>query len=51
MIEAMACETPVIAYRQGSVSGAIEEGVTGFIVHMLEEVVRAGKQVVSLRRR
>jgi hypothetical protein len=51
MIEAMACETTVIAYRQGSVSEAIEEGVTGFIVHMLEEVVRAGKQVVSLSRR
>jgi glycosyltransferase involved in cell wall biosynthesis len=32
MIEAMACGTPVIAYRRGSVSEVVEDGVTGFIV-------------------
>ncbi len=32
MIEAMACGTPVIAYRSGSVPEIIEEEVTGFIV-------------------
>jgi glycosyltransferase involved in cell wall biosynthesis len=32
MIEAMACGTPVVAYRNGSVPEVIDEGVTGFIV-------------------
>src|SRR5262249_49059022 len=31
MIEAMACGTPVIAYRSGSVPEVIEHGVTGYI--------------------
>ena len=32
MIEAMACGTPVIAFRRGSVPELITDGVTGFIV-------------------
>ena len=32
MIEAMACGTPVIAFRRGSVPEVIDDGVTGFIV-------------------
>ena len=32
MIEAMACGTPVIALRNGSVPEVIDEGITGFIV-------------------
>ena len=32
MIEAMACGTPVIAFRRGSVPEVVENGVTGFIV-------------------
>lgn len=31
MIEAMACGTPVLAFRRGSVPEVIEDGVTGFI--------------------
>jgi glycosyltransferase involved in cell wall biosynthesis len=50
MIEAMACGTPVIAYRRGSVSEVIDEGVTGFIVDTLEEAVRAVENVASLSR-
>ncbi|MET4037612.1 glycosyltransferase involved in cell wall biosynthesis [Bradyrhizobium sp. RT4a] len=30
LIEAMACGTPVIAYRSGSVPEVVEDGVTGF---------------------
>ena len=36
MIEAMACGTPVIAWRCGSVPEVVEDGVTGFIVDDLE---------------
>jgi glycosyltransferase involved in cell wall biosynthesis len=50
MAEAMACGTPVIAYRRGSVPEIIEEGVTGFIVHDLEEAVRAAKRIPTLNR-
>jgi glycosyltransferase involved in cell wall biosynthesis len=50
MIEAMACGTPVIAYRQGSVPEVMEEGVTGFIVHSLEDAVLAAERIPSLSR-
>lgn len=39
MIESMACGTPVIAFRAGSVPEVIEDGVTGFIVESEEEAV------------
>jgi glycosyltransferase involved in cell wall biosynthesis len=32
MIEAMACATPVIAWRHGAVPEVVDEGVTGFII-------------------
>ncbi|EHQ53672.1 glycosyl transferase group 1 [Ectothiorhodospira sp. PHS-1] len=41
MIEAMACGTPVIAYRQGSVPEVMEDGRTGFIVDSIEQAVEA----------
>jgi glycosyltransferase involved in cell wall biosynthesis len=50
MIEAMACGTPVIAYRNGSVPEVIEEGVTGFIVAGLEDAVRAAERIPTLSR-
>jgi glycosyltransferase involved in cell wall biosynthesis len=51
MIEAMACGTPVIAYRKGSVPEVMEEGRTGFIVETLEDAVRAVRRVPELSRR
>jgi glycosyltransferase involved in cell wall biosynthesis len=39
MIEAMACGTPVLAFRNGSVPEVIDDGVTGFIVGSEEEAV------------
>ena len=51
MIEAMACGTPVVAYRCGSVPEVMEHGVTGFIVEDLEEAVQAVEQVAGLSRR
>ena len=51
MIEAMACGTPVIAYRSGSVPEVIDDGVTGFIVESEEEAVDAVNQLALLDRR
>jgi glycosyltransferase involved in cell wall biosynthesis len=51
MIEAMACGTPVIAYRSGSVPEVIEDGVTGFIVDGEEEAIRAVCELPRLDRR
>lgn len=41
VVEAMACGTPVIAYRRGSMSELIEDGVTGFLVDSFDEAVAA----------
>jgi glycosyltransferase involved in cell wall biosynthesis len=41
MIEAMACGTPVIAWPHGSVPEVVEPGITGFLVHSIEEAVAA----------
>jgi len=41
MIEALACGTPVIAFRRGSVPEIIEDGVTGFVVDSVEDAVAA----------
>jgi glycosyltransferase involved in cell wall biosynthesis len=51
MIEAMACGTPVIAYRSGAVPEVMEEGHTGFIVEGLEDAVQAVRRVPELGRR
>jgi glycosyltransferase involved in cell wall biosynthesis len=51
MIEAMACGTPVIAFRRGSVPEVIDHGVTGFIVDSLDEAVEATRRVAALSRR
>jgi glycosyltransferase involved in cell wall biosynthesis len=45
MIEAMACGTPVIAWRCGAVPEVLEPGVTGFIVDTIEEAVAAVHRV------
>lgn len=50
MIEAMACGTPVIAYRRGSVPEVVEENVSGFIVDTIEEAVTAVRRIGELDR-
>lgn len=50
MIEAMACGTPVIAYRRGSVPEVIEENVSGVLVNTVEEAVAAVWRVRNLDR-
>ncbi len=51
MIEAMACGTPVLAFRCGSVPEVIDQGVTGLIVDTMDEAIRMLPQVLALDRR
>lgn len=51
MVEAMACGTPVIAFDRGSVREVIEDGVTGYIVKTVDEMVEAMKNVDKLDRK
>ncbi|HKB38350.1 MAG TPA: glycosyltransferase family 4 protein [Gemmataceae bacterium] len=50
MIEALACGTPVIAWRCGSVPEVIADGVTGFVVDSLDQAVQAVDRIASLNR-
>ena len=50
MIEAMACGTPVIAFRCGSVPEVIDCGVSGFIVDSIEEAVESVGKAKALDR-
>jgi glycosyltransferase involved in cell wall biosynthesis len=50
MIEAMACGTPVVAYRSGSVPEVITDGVNGFIVETIDEAVDAVGRLHHLSR-
>jgi glycosyltransferase involved in cell wall biosynthesis len=50
LIEAMACGTPVIAYRCGSVPEIVEQGVTGFIVDNVGDAVQAVAEARQLDR-
>ena len=50
MIEAMACGTPVIAFRRGSVPEIVEHGVTGFVVENERDAVEAVARLPQLDR-
>jgi glycosyltransferase involved in cell wall biosynthesis len=51
MVEAMACGTPVIGRRRGSVPEVVEDGLTGFVVDDLDGAVAALDRVGELDRR
>jgi glycosyltransferase involved in cell wall biosynthesis len=51
MIEAMACGTPVLALRRGSVEEVVEQGVTGQIVDSVEDAILALPHAIALNRR
>jgi glycosyltransferase involved in cell wall biosynthesis len=51
MIEAMACGTPVLAFRCGSVPEIVEDGLTGRIVSDVGEAVRALPGLLKLDRK
>lgn len=50
MIEAMATGTPVIAFDWGSVREVVRDGVTGFVVKTIPEMVRAMKKIDTIDR-
>jgi glycosyltransferase involved in cell wall biosynthesis len=50
MIEAMACGTPVVAFRNGSVPEVIDDGISGFIVDDMKQAIRASARVDQLSR-
>jgi glycosyltransferase involved in cell wall biosynthesis len=50
MAEAMACGTPVIAFRRGSVPEVVKDGKTGFIVENTAEMIGAIENIGKINR-
>jgi glycosyltransferase involved in cell wall biosynthesis len=50
VIESMACGTPVIAYRRGSMPELIVDGVTGFLVDSFDEAIAAIERIGEIDR-
>ena len=51
MIEALACGTPIIAWRRGSVPEVVEDGITGYIVDDEPGALAAIERIDALDRR
>ena len=50
MIEAMACGTPVVAFRCGSAPEIVEDGATGYLVDTIEQAIAAAGRARLLDR-
>lgn len=50
VIEAMACGTPVVAIKRGSMAELIKHGITGFLCSSVEEMIDSVKEVKNLDR-
>ncbi len=50
MIEAMACGTPVLAFKEGAAPEIVEDGVTGFLCDDVDDMADAVKRVDELDR-
>lgn len=50
VVESMACGTPVVAYRRGSMPEVVDEGITGFLVHTPQEAADAVARITNIDR-
>lgn len=50
MIEAMACGTPVIGYRKGSVPEVVDENITGYVVDNPDQMITAIGNISHINR-
>ena len=50
MAEALACGTPVLALRRGSIPEVVEDGVTGFVRETEEELAEAAVRIPEIDR-
>jgi glycosyltransferase involved in cell wall biosynthesis len=50
VVESMACGTPVVAYRKGSMPEVVDEGVTGRVVDRVDEAVAAVETIGAIDR-
>ena len=50
VVEAMACGTPVVAYRRGSMREIVDDGVTGYLAHDVASAARAVDAAARLDR-
>jgi glycosyltransferase involved in cell wall biosynthesis len=51
LIESLACGTPVLAYRRGSIPEIIEDRGTGFVCEGFDEMTRAIQRIPEIDRR
>jgi glycosyltransferase involved in cell wall biosynthesis len=51
LIEALACGTPVLAYRRGSIPEIIEDGISGFVCEGLDGMTAAVQHIAEIDRR
>lgn len=51
MIEAMACGTPVLALKRGSVEEVVDQGITGYHADSIEELAGFVPQALKLNRK
>jgi glycosyltransferase involved in cell wall biosynthesis len=50
MIEAMACGAPVLAFNRGAVPEIVKNGVSGFVVETVPQMVAAVKKIATIDR-